>query len=250
MKLENKICLVAGASSGMGRQTAIAAALEGATVIVAARRLELCEAVVDDIKRSGGQGLPLRLDGTDPESVQVMIDRIESEFGCLDCVFNNIGHTFGHSSFHETPLERWHNSIKTNLDAIFYLLRAQIPLVLKSGGGSIVNNSSTAGLQGVKAMADYSAAKWGLIGLTRSIALEYAAQNIRCNVIAPGIIATEAFDDIRKDNVDLFETLLDAIPSRSFGEMKNIADTVTWLLSDEARYMTGATIPVDGGRTA
>lgn len=250
MKLDGKICLIAGASSGMGRQTAIIAGKEGATVIVAARRKAQCEDVVNTISAAGGKGMALALDGRDLDSVAAMMATIDAEFGRLDCVFNNLGHTFGHSPFHETPLDRWADTLDTNLTAIFYLLRAQIPLMLKSGGGTIVNNSSTGGLQGVRAMADYSAAKWGVIGLTRSVALEYATQNIRCNVIAPGIIATEKFHEFKANAPEIFEQLKKDIPSQEFGDMQNIADTVTWLLSDEARYINGTTIPIDGGRTA
>lgn len=250
MKLKDKICLVAGASSGMGRQTALTAGKEGATVVVAARRKEQCEEVVADIKSEGGSGFALALDGTEPDSVATLIDCIDKEFGRLDAVFNNLGHTFGHSAFHETPIERWRDTLDTNLSAIFHLMRAEIPLLLKSGGGTIVNNSSTGGLKGVKTMADYSAAKWGVIGLTKSVALEYANQNIRCNVIAPGIIATEKFEEFKAISPEIFEQLRQEIPSQQFGEMQNIADAVTWLLSDEARYINGATVPIDAGRTA
>lgn len=250
MTLKGKICLVAGASSGMGRQTALTAAQLGATVVVAARRLALCDEVVCKIQDAGGDAVANQLDGTDPSSVDALMQDIENRFGRLDCAFNNIGHTFGHSAFHETPLQRWQDTLDVNLNAIFYLLRAQIPLMLSSGGGTIVNNSSTGGLQGVKAMADYSAAKWAVIGLTRSVAVEYAAQNIRCNVIAPGIIATEKFEEFKTAAPEIFEQLRQEIPSHQFGEMRNIADVVTWLLSDQSRYVNGATIPVDDARTA
>ncbi len=250
MKLAKKVCLIAGASSGMGRQTALTAAAQGATVIVAARRVNLCESIVAEIEKDGGRAMAVQLDGRDPASVEELIGSIDKEFGQLDCVFNNLGHLYGHSAFHETPFERWRDTLDTNLSAVFYLLRAELPLLLRSGGGAIVNNSSTAGLIGMRSMADYSAAKWGLIGLTRTVALEYAAQNVRCNVIAPGLIATEKFAELQAANPDLFTQLRADIPSQQFGDMQNIADTVTWLLSDEARYINGATIPVDAGRTA
>ncbi|MEM1260876.1 MAG: SDR family NAD(P)-dependent oxidoreductase [Pseudomonadota bacterium] len=248
--LQGRVCFVAGASSGMGRRSALALAEAGARVVVAARRKSLCDDLAADIVRAGGDALALELDGTDPASAQATIDAIDSHYGRLDGVFNNLGHTFGHGAFDETPLERWHDTLSVNLTAVFYLLRAEIPLLLRSGGGAIVNNSSTGGLQGVRAMADYSAAKWGVIGLTRSVALEYADRQIRCNVIAPGIIATEKFEEFRAQSPEIFEQLQKDIPSQQFGDMQDIAAAVVWLLSSASRYINGATIPIDAGRTA
>ena len=248
--LAGKVCLVAGASSGMGRHSALAAASAGATVVVAARRKSRCDDVVAEIVASGGQGLALALDGTDPASVQTAIDAIDKAYGRLDGVFNNLGHTFGHSPFDATPDQRWSDTLAVNLTAVYQLLKAEIPLLLRSGGGAIVNNSSTGGVEGVAQMADYSAAKWGVIGLTRSLAVEYGARNIRCNVIAPGIIETEKFHEFQAGAPDLFETLRERIPARRFGEMGDIAAAVVWLLSDASRYINGATLPIDGGRTA
>ncbi|MEM8982769.1 MAG: SDR family NAD(P)-dependent oxidoreductase [Pseudomonadota bacterium] len=248
--LTGKVCFVAGASSGMGRRSALALAEAGARVVVAARRKPLCDELVEQIEHVGGEALAVAMDGTDSTSVQAAIAAIDERFGRLDGVFNNLGHTFGHSAFDETPVERWRDTLDVNLTAVFLLLRAQVPLLLRSGGGVIVNNSSTAGLQGVRAMADYSAAKWGLIGLTRSVALEYADRNIRCNVIAPGIIATEKFEDFRAQSPQVFEQLQQEIPSQQFGDMQDIAEAVVWLLSDASRYINGATIPIDAGRTA
>lgn len=248
--LAGKICLVAGASSGMGRRTALAAAAAGAAVVVAARREALCYEVVSEIEAAGGTGLALALDGTDPASVRATIDAIDARFGRLDAVFNNLGATLGHSPFHETPAARWHDTLAVNLTAVFQLLQAEIPLLLRSGGGAIVNNSSTGGLEGVRHMADYAAAKWGVVGLTRSIAVEYADRNIRCNVIAPGIIQTEKFREFEQAAPDIFTELRRRIPGGEFGEMDDIAAAVVWLLSDASRYVNGATLPVDGGRTA
>ncbi len=234
----------------MGRQTAIEAAIQGATVIVAARRLEACEDVAATVNSNGGQAMALHLDGTDPASVDAVVKAIDTRFGRLDCVFNNLGATLGNSPFHETPLERWQDTINTNLHAVFYLMRAEIPLLKKSGGGAIINNSSAAGLRGVLEMADYSAAKWGVIGLTKSAALETNADNIRINVIAPGIIQTEKFASFKTQMPELFENLRAAIPGGKFGEMQDIAHFVTWLMSDEARYLNGAVLPIDAGQTA
>ena len=164
--LEGKVCLIAGASSGMGRRTALRAGDLGATVICAARRGDLCEQVAAEIQAKGGSASALTFDGVDPQSVDALIRSVEKTHGRLDGLFNNLGATLGTSSIDSTPIQRWQQTLEVNLSAVFYLLRAAIPLMRVSGGGSIVNNSSTAGMKGVAAMADYSAAKWGLIGLS------------------------------------------------------------------------------------
>lgn len=250
MQLQDKICLVVGASSGMGRQTALAAGNAGASVIVSARRADACEELVSQIMAGGGQAQAIACDATQPEQVEALIGQVAADYGRLDCVFNNLGHMFGNSPLHETPIDRWHDTIAINLTAVFLLIRAQLPLMIASGGGSIVNNSSTAGLRGTPQMADYSAAKFGLIGLTRTVCAEYAEQNIRCNVIAPGIILTEAADAIKDKMPDLFEKLRQEIPAKRFGEMDDVAELVLWLLSDQSRHVNGVTVPIDGGRTA
>lgn len=247
MRLKHKIILVAGASSGMGRQAALRAGQEGATVIAAARRLADCEAVAEQI---GGDSLALAIDGTDPASIASGFAEIQSRFGKLDGVFNNLGSTMGTGRVHEIPDEQWHASLAVNLTAPFLLMKAEIPLLIAAGGGAIVNNSSTAGVRGTATMSDYSAAKWGLIGLGQSAAVEYGNEGIRVNTIAPGIIRTEKMQDFEAAMPAIFEGLSAKIPGGRFGEMSDIASLVTWLLSDESRFINGATIRIDGGMSA
>lgn len=244
------ITLVAGASSGMGRATALYLAKHGAHVIVASRRLDACEEVAEMIEEQGGEATPLAFDGTDPDSCAALIAQIKERFGRLDGAFNNIGNTMGDGPMHETPLERWRASMSVNLDAVFHLMRAEIPLMIEGGGGAIVNNSSTGGLRGTRGMADYSAAKWGLIGLTKSAAIEYSAQGLRINAIAPGITETERFTMIEKKVPEVFAKLRTETPIGRFGDMDEIAETVRWLLSDAPGYLNGTVIPIDGARTA
>jgi NAD(P)-dependent dehydrogenase (short-subunit alcohol dehydrogenase family) len=156
----------------------------------------------------------------------------------------------GTARLHEIPDEQWHASLAVNLTAPFLLMKAEIPLLIAAGGGVIVNNASTAAVRGTASMADYSASKWGLIGLGQSAALEYGAEGIRINTIAPGIIRTEKMQEFESGMPALFDTLRAKIPGNRFGEMADIANTVTWLLSDEARYINGATLRIDGGQTA
>lgn len=250
MLLKDKITLVVGASTGMGRRTAIHAGEQGAKLIVAARRLEECQKIIDAHEAAGGEGLAIEMDGTSEDSVNAGMDVIEERFGRLDCVFNNIGNTQGFGPFTETPLERWHASFDVNVTSVFMLMKRQIPLLIKSGGGAIVNNSSTAGLQGVPSMADYSASKWGLIGLTYTVAKEHGPDNIRCLAIAPGIIMTERAQEMEQNMPDLFKGLREGIPMQKTGEMQDIAELVCFLMSDNAKYISGVTVPIDGGRTA
>jgi NAD(P)-dependent dehydrogenase (short-subunit alcohol dehydrogenase family) len=247
MRLKDKIILVAGASSGMGRQAALRAGQEGATVIAAARRLEDCQAVADAL---GGASMALALDATDPASLAAGFAEISRRFGRLDAAFNNLGSTMGTGRIHEIPETQWHASLAVNLTAPFLLMKAELPLLIAAGGGAILNNSSTAGVRGTASMADYAAAKWGLIGLGQSAALEYGAEGIRVNTIAPGIIRTEKMQELEAQMPDLFDGLRAKIPGNRFGEMAEIGSLVTWLLSDEARYINGATIRIDGGMSA
>ena len=162
-------------------------------VVLAARRLEPLEEAAEAIRSSGGSASAITFDGSDAASCQELVDQIEADHGRLDGAFNNLGDTLGDGPLHETPLKRWQNTLSVNLSAPFHLMRAEVPLMLKQGAGRIVNNSSTGGLRGTRGMSDYSAAKWGVIGLTKSAALDYAGQGLVINVIAPGIIATEKF---------------------------------------------------------
>jgi len=233
----------------MGRETAKRIAAEGGTLIAAARRADAIDNLVEELQAEGKVAHALTLDGTDPASIEAGFAWIADSFGRLDGAFNNLGATYGNSPLHETPNERWHDTIATNLTAPFLLMKSEIPILRAAGGGAIVNNSSSAGVRGVRAMSDYAASKWGLIGLTQSAALDYGADDIRINVIAPGIIETEKASEMKAQMPDLFEQLRSEIPLGRFGQMRDIAGLVTWLLSDEARYLTGATIRIDAGQT-
>lgn len=247
---DGPILLVAGASSGMGRATALHLGKGPGHVILAARRMDACEEAAEQIRAGGGSAEAMAFDGTDAASVAELIAQIEATHGRLDGAFNNIGNTMGDGSLHAMPLERWGASLAVNLSSVFFLMRAQVPLMLRHGGGRVVNNSSTGGLQGTANMADYSAAKWGVIGLTKSAAKEYSDQGIAINVIAPGIIATERFNEIAEKVPDVFEKLASETPIGRFGAMEEIAATVDWLLRAAPAYMTGTVLPLDGGRTA
>ena len=232
--LTGKIVAVIGGSSGMGRATALALAHEGAAVIEAA----------------GGRAHARPLDATDEGSVGDFFADLERRFGRLDGAFNNVGRTLGSSPITETTLERFQNTLDFNLRSTFLCLREELRLMQRTGGGAIVNNSSIGGTRGFANLQDYCAAKWGVVGLTKAVALEGAAAGIRVNVIAPGLVATERFELIRSQNSAMIESRLKEIPLGRPGAMSEIGATVVWLLGPGSGFLTGAIIPVDGGECA
>jgi NAD(P)-dependent dehydrogenase (short-subunit alcohol dehydrogenase family) len=250
--LDDKVCLIAGASQGMGRVTALEAARQGARVIVAARRQEACEAVAAEIAREGGQAHAHPVEATDAASVERLFGWIGETFGRLDLAFNNVGKQQGMAPLHEIPFERWDRCLAVNLSSVFYFMKYEAPLMMKAGGGVIINNSSAAGIRGVKGMIDYSAVKAGVIALTKSAALDYGRENIRVNCIVPGIIQTEAFHQVASHPEwgRKIEAAREGNPLGLFGDMQDVANLVTWLMSEKAKYVNGVAISIDGGDSA
>lgn len=248
--MDRPVYLVAGSSSGMGRQTALKLGESDGHVVLAARNVAACEEAAEQIRAASGSAEAIQFDGTDKDSVNALIEQIDRDHGRLDGAFNNIGNTQGSATVHETPYEQWDASLAVNVSSVFYLMKAEIPLMLRAGWGRIVNNSSTAGLKGIAMMSDYSASKWAVIGLTKSATLDYAAKGIVINVIAPGIIETERFGTMQERMPEVFESLQKGTPAQRFGDMSEIAETVDWLLRSAPDYINGTVIPVDGGRTA
>jgi NAD(P)-dependent dehydrogenase (short-subunit alcohol dehydrogenase family) len=249
--LDGRIMLVLGGSSGMGRVTAQALARHGAQVIVAARREALCAEVVEGIRAEGGQASAAPVDVTDDTAVAAMFAELGRRFGRLDGAFNNVGRTLGSSPTQETPPERFMQTLEINLVAVFRCMQHELRLMrAQGGGGAIVNNSSIGGTRGFANLQDYCAAKWGLIGLTKSAALENAAHGIRINVLAPGLIATERFEQVRAANAAMIAKRLTEVPMQRPGAMQDVAETVAWLLGPATTYLTGAVVPLDGGECA
>lgn len=249
-RFSGQVIAVIGGSSGMGRATALALAREGATVVIGARRGELCAQVVAEILASGGIAHWHALEATDPDSVARFFEGWSTRFGRLDGAFNNVGRTLGSSPTTETSLERFEQTLAFNLRSTFLCLQHELRLMQSQGFGAIVNNSSIGGTRGFANLQDYCAAKWGVIGLTKSVALENAERGIRINAIAPGLVATERFELIRSQQPAMLESRLKEIPLARPAHMSEVAGTVAWLLSAEAGFLTGAVIPVDGGECA
>jgi NAD(P)-dependent dehydrogenase (short-subunit alcohol dehydrogenase family) len=247
---DGKVVLVFGASSGMGRATAQELGRQGAQVIVAARRGELCEEAAEGIRAAGGSARAIAVDALSDDSLDACFATIEREFGRLDGAFNNVGRTLGSSPTHDLPLERFRETLDINLLSAFRCMQRELKLMRAQGSGAIVNNSSIGGTRGFANLPDYCAAKWGLIGLTKATALENAAHGIRINVIAPGLVATERFELIRTQHAATIASRLAEVPMGRPASMDEIATAVCWLLGPGASYLTGAVMPLDGGECA
>lgn len=246
MTMKEKVGLVTGGGSGMGRAAALALAREGAHVVLAGRREDKLVAVRDEIVKAGGRAEIRVADVSRRDDNQALVSFIESRFGRLDFAFNNAG---GHADFKpidQTPVEESEWVIDLNFKGVYYGVKYQVEAMLRSGGGAIVNNASIFGLRGMNGIAHYVASKHAVIGLTRAVAKEYAERNIRVNAVCPG--ATETPNYMRSTNGDV-HLLDDLIPMRRIGQSHEVADAVVWLLSAKAAYVTGATLSVDGGMT-
>jgi NAD(P)-dependent dehydrogenase (short-subunit alcohol dehydrogenase family) len=245
--LEGRVAIVTGASRGIGAAAARAFAEAGAAVVVAARDEHAIDEVADDIVAAGGRALAVPADVGDPSSVEHLVARAVDAFGRLDAAFNNAGGGHQPVPLAELPVEQFDDAVRVNLRGVFLSLRYEIPAMLEGGGGAIVNMSSTAGLRGVEGIAGYVGAKHGIVGLTKSAALDYGRRRIRVNAVAPGPILT---DRLARLDEEKREQIGSVVPLGRVGAAEEVAATAVWLCSDQASYITGATIPVDSGKLA
>jgi len=251
-QLDGKTALVTGAGSGIGRAASLAYAREGARVVVADVNVEGGEETVQQIKEAGGEAVLVHVDVSQADDTQAMVAQAVEAFGSLDCAFNNAGISGG-TDRHLTAdylEEDWDRVMGINLKGVWLCMKAEIPQMIKQGGGAIVNTASIAGLVGIRGTAAYVAAKHGVAGLTRATALEYASQGIRINAVCPGYIQTPLVQGIF-DRVDGYQEEVAARhPLGRLGQPTEIAEAVLWLSSDAASFMTGHNMAVDGGYTA
>ncbi|WP_050726850.1 SDR family NAD(P)-dependent oxidoreductase [Vulgatibacter incomptus] len=245
--LANKVALVLGASRGIGAATARALGRAGADVVVAARDAVALEAVASSIREEGARAMAIPTDILDDTQVARVVARTVEAFGGLDVAFNNAGSGHLPAPLADLTVQDFDDAIGINLRGILVAMKFELGAMLARGGGSIVNMSSTAGLQGVRGMSAYSATKHAIIGATKSAALDYAAKNIRLNVVAPGPILT---DRLRALPVERRAPIERAVPMGRVGLVEEVASTVVYLASDAAAFVTGAVLPVDGGRAA
>jgi len=248
--LEGKVALVTGGGSGIGRATAVAMAREGARVAVSDLSKDGIEATVGLINAGGGQGIAIAGDVTDETDVTNMVARTVSAYGRLDCAFNNAGISSRAVSapgqrLHELTRSAVDKMLAVNLTGVFLCLKHEIVQMLKQGGGgAIVNTASIAGLIGLPTSSHYVAAKHGVVGLTKTAAMEYAQDGIRVNCVNPGYIKTPMTDDMMKTR---YEEIMAKVPMHRLGAAEEIAEAVVWMCSDRASFMTGASHLVDGG---
>jgi NAD(P)-dependent dehydrogenase (short-subunit alcohol dehydrogenase family) len=246
--LNGKVAVVTGASRGIGAAVARAFREAGARVALVARDAQALEWVADGLGAAEGEAVAIPTDVSDADAVAAMVDRVLAEFGRLDFACNNAAGG-GHppTPLAEVPVEAFDSGIATSLRGVFLSMRAEIPAMLRSGGGAIVNTSSTAGLQAVGGLATYVAAKHGVEGLTKVAALDYAASGVRVNAVAPGPILTE---NLERAGAGAQEAAARAMPMRRIGRPEEVAAAVVWLCSEAAGFVTGTTLTVDGGKLA
>ncbi|VWB56013.1 short-chain dehydrogenase [Burkholderia lata] len=243
-----KVAVVTGAATGIGRQAALYFAEAGAQVALLDTVVSAAEDVAHAIERTGAKAIVLHTDVSRADDVRDAIDTTVATFGRLDIAFNNAGIAPRGAPVAEFDEDEWDRTIAVNLKGVWLCMKHECRHMLQSGGGAIVNTSSIMGLVSGPGLSAYSASKSGVIGLTKSVAIDYASRGIRVNAVCPGGIAHTAITD-RPENRDDMARLTQATPMARLGDPRDIAETVMWLCSPAARFVTGQTIAVDGGFT-
>jgi len=244
-----KVAFVTGAGSGIGCAAALAFARAGAAVVVADVAEQSNQETARMIEELGARALAVRCDVTRTEDVKTALEKAVETFGHLDFAFNNAGSEQPITATADLTEQEWNRIVDINLRGVFLCMKYEIPLMLRNGGGVIVNTSSGAGVKGFKGQAAYAAAKHGVIGLTKSAALDYASQNIRINAVCPGIIETSMMQRFTGGTFEGRERVIAQEPVGRMGKPDEIAAAVIWLCSEPAAFMIGHAMVIDGGQT-
>ncbi len=244
-----RVAVVTGGATGIGRAAVEQFASGGAAVVVADLDVDGGAAVAESVRAGGGTARFIPTDVTDPDSVTAMVATAVDDHGRLDLAFNNAGTSGSYAPVADADLAAWDRTVALNLTGVFLCLRAVIPAMVASGGGAIVNTSSAAGQMGFAGLSAYVASKHGVIGLTKSAALENARTGVRVNAVLPGTVRTPMLEGFAGSD-DALEAMGRTAPMRRLGEPTEIAAAVVWLCSDAASYVTGHALAVDGGSLA
>jgi meso-butanediol dehydrogenase / (S,S)-butanediol dehydrogenase / diacetyl reductase len=252
MRLKDKVCIITGGGSGIGRASALVFAQEGARLAIADKRAASAENVVAECTRKGAEAIAVEVDVANAAAVERMVARTLEKFGRLDVLVNNAGYGIT-GSVVETDPDAWDALIAVNVRGVFLCSKYAIPAMKRSGGGAIVNTASVVAAVGIANRAAYCASKGAVAALTRAIAVDHVADGIRCNAVAPGTIDTPYFDEILKKSADP-EAVRKALAARQLlgrlGTPEEIAAGILFLASDESRFATGTILTIDGGMTA
>ncbi len=252
MKYKNKIVLITGSGSGIGKAAALAFSKEGGTIIVSDINEINGVKTVSEIIKNNGKASFFKTDVSNFDMVQNLMDFIIEKYGRLDVAINNAGVGGDFAKITDITLESWDKTMSVNSSGVFYCIKTQIPIMLKQGKGVILNTSSIAGIRGLPNAIAYSASKHAVIGITKTAAMEYAKNNIRVNALCPVFTITPMFDPEAMDKLKegISERLKANIPMKRFANVMEQVNTMLWLCSDEASFITGQAISVDGGMTA
>ena len=249
MMVRGKVALVTGAASGIGKAIAECFVREGAAVVLTDLDAERGEATREAMRAGGGDVVFVRSDVSNPPDSEKAVNTAIEKFGQLDCACNNAGIGGEQNATADMSIDGWNRVIAINLSGVFYGMKHQIPAMLKSGGGAIVNVASILGQVGFANSSGYVAAKHGVVGLSKNAALEYATQNVRVNSIGPAFIHTPLITSL-EENQRVYEALVAMHPMGRLGKPEEVAELVVWLCSSKASFVTGAYYAVDGGYLA